>query len=224
MIESNQKKINDMISSKSVFVFDFDGVLADSVDIKAQAFAKLYQPYGNKVVDMVVDHHWRNGGMSRFDKFKYYHKNFLNTSLNNKEIRELSKNFSDLVVTSVINSPEIGGVNKFLENYCINDKLCFVNSATPTNEIIKIVSQRKMDKFFVSVYGSPKSKFNNLKSIFSEYNLTPEKTVFFGDAVSDLSAADRAGCEFIGVGNYLNSVLSRSKRKYGLLTNFQKVE
>ena len=34
--------IQEIINQKSILVFDFDGVLADSVDIKADAFAELY--------------------------------------------------------------------------------------------------------------------------------------------------------------------------------------
>ena len=92
----------------------------------------------------------------------------------------LCDSFSSLVMKAVIDSPEIRGANKFLNNYCINNKLSFVNSATPQNEIEQIVVQRNMEKFFTFVFGSPSSKSDNLKNIFSRYNTTPEQTVFFG--------------------------------------------
>ncbi len=41
---------------KAIF-FDFDGVLADSVEIKTLAFAKLFEQYGKEVVNIVVEHH-----------------------------------------------------------------------------------------------------------------------------------------------------------------------
>jgi len=59
-------------------IFDFDGVLAESVHIKTQAFYKLYEPFGVNVAEKVVQHHKANGGMSRFEKFPYYHKILLN--------------------------------------------------------------------------------------------------------------------------------------------------
>ena len=57
-------------------IFDFDGVIVESVNIKTIAFKKIYKKYGNEIVNKVVDHHLSNGGMSRFEKFNYYHKNF----------------------------------------------------------------------------------------------------------------------------------------------------
>ena len=38
-------------------IFDFDGVLVESVDIKTQAFAGLYQSYGETIVGKVVRYH-----------------------------------------------------------------------------------------------------------------------------------------------------------------------
>ena len=225
MFERDLKKIIEIIESKSTYVFDFDGVLADSVNIKTWAFGELYKQHGEKVVNQVVNHHIANGGISRFEKFKYYHKNFLNLELSEKGIQELCKSFSNLVMKAVINSPEISGADKFLKYYCINNKLSFVNSATPQNEIQEIIAQRKMDKFFTSVYGSPNSKLDNLRSIFSRYNTTPDQTVFFGDAIADFNAAKGVGCEFIGIGEDIEDVLmsaaSKSTKKYGLLKNFE---
>ena len=34
-------------------IFDFDGVIAESVEVKTDAFANLYQPYGDNVVNKV---------------------------------------------------------------------------------------------------------------------------------------------------------------------------
>ena len=59
-------------------IFDFDGVIVDSVGIKSDAFAHLYNSYGTQIENKVVEHHEKNGGLSREEKIKYYHKNFLN--------------------------------------------------------------------------------------------------------------------------------------------------
>ena len=55
-------------------IFDFDGVVAESVQVKTDAFAYLYASHGKKIVSKVTEHHELNGGMSRFEKIKYYHK------------------------------------------------------------------------------------------------------------------------------------------------------
>ena len=227
MDNKNIKKVKKIIESKSTFVFDFDGVLADSVGIKTWAFVELYKSYGPEVCEKVKNHHLKNGGMSRFDKFELYHKTFLNTHLSKNGMKELCKKFSNLVINAVINSPEILGVNNFLENYCINNKLSFVNSATPTGEIKKIIKKRDMDKYFTSVYGSPASKIDNLKDIFFRYNVDSNQTIFFGDAIADFKAAEITGCTFIGIGSeieeYFNTLNSEPSIKYTLLSNFKNI-
>ena len=57
-------------------IFDFDGTIVDSVNIKTNAFAKIYEPFGKNIVKKVIKHHNENGGLSRFEKFKHYHKKY----------------------------------------------------------------------------------------------------------------------------------------------------
>ena len=54
-------------------IFDFDGVIAESVHIKSSAFSDLYKSYGEDIVKRVVKHHEANSGMSRYKKIRYYH-------------------------------------------------------------------------------------------------------------------------------------------------------
>ena len=47
LVPNNQKKI---INQKNFFVFDFDGVIADSVEVKTEAFSEIYRSYGDEIV------------------------------------------------------------------------------------------------------------------------------------------------------------------------------
>tara|TARA_B100000401_G_scaffold363233_1_gene261099 strand:+ start:2345 stop:3031 length:687 start_codon:yes stop_codon:yes gene_type:complete len=225
MFEKDIDKIIEIIESKSTLVFDFDGVIADSVNIKTWAFGELYKEYGETISIKVIDHHLVNGGMSRFEKFKHYHQKFLNKEISKSEMSNLCEQFSDMVKNAVIKSPEIKGANKFIENCHKINKMLFINSATPHDEIIEITRGRNIEKFFLSIYGSPSTKLDNLRTIFSGYNISPDQTVFFGDALADFIAARDAGCDFIGIGKDIKNVLPEikrnSERNYGLLNNFE---
>ena len=110
--------INKKIDSSNFLIFDFDGIIADSVNVKTKAFAEIYKPYGEKVVTQVVSHHLSNGGVSRFEKFEYYHKKFLKKKVSDSDIANLSDYFSSLVVQKVVDSAEIPGVLIFLNYFC----------------------------------------------------------------------------------------------------------
>ena len=55
-------------------IFDFDGIILESIDVKTEAFKKLYQPFGSSISNKVVENHLANGGISRYEKIKIYHK------------------------------------------------------------------------------------------------------------------------------------------------------
>ena len=97
-------------------VFDFDGVLAESVDVKTRAYALLFEGEGEEVVQEVVDFHLKNGGVSRFEKFKFYHKEYFGIELTNQQLQELANKFSELVVQKVIAAPYVPGALEFIQN------------------------------------------------------------------------------------------------------------
>ena len=180
------------------FFFDFDGVLADSVEVKTQAFAKLYEEFGSGVVDKVVDYHRNNSGVTRLEKFCYYQGELLGGELDDAELEELCQSFSRLVVDKVVAAPEIPGATELLEA-CRSNILCFVISATPDDELIEIVRRRGIHSFFVEILGSSETKTNNLKTLLKKYNLDPGRCLFFGDAESDYRAAQACKVNFLGI-------------------------
>ena len=58
-------------SYKFVFL-DFDGVIKDSVEVKADAFEQLFSSYGEDIVKRLRIHHEANGGVSRYEKLPLY--------------------------------------------------------------------------------------------------------------------------------------------------------
>ena len=66
-----------MVKDVQAIVFDFDGVLPESVKAKGDAFYALYQAEGSNIQQQVLDYHLANGGVSRFDKIRYYEETLL---------------------------------------------------------------------------------------------------------------------------------------------------
>ena len=180
------------------FFFDFDGVLADSVEVKTRAFAKLFERYGPDVEAKVVEHHRNNGGMTRIDKFYHYYQEFLGKPLDKAELQRLCNDFSRLVVDEVVSAPEIPGAENFLKKWH-NSVKCFMVSATPDDEIKEIVKRRGIDIYFHEILGSSCSKSDNVNYLLNKYELAPRQCLFFGDAESDYRAATASEVNFIGI-------------------------
>ncbi len=187
-----------MASFPQAIVFDFDGVLCDSVAVKTRAFAQLYQSAGLEIVNQIVAYHEANGGVSRFDKFRYFEGTLLGRRVTAARIRRLSQRFSHLVEQAVIAAPYIPGALEFLRDH-IGIVPMFVVSGTPDEELRRILIQRQMQSFFVSAHGSPATKDVLLARIAANHGIAPQDMVMVGDSQTDLAGAEAHGIPFIGV-------------------------
>jgi len=177
-------------------IFDFDGVIAESVQVKTDAFVSIYEQYGDNIVKKIIEHHEANGGMSRYKKIKLYHESFLNKAITNEEIEQLADKFSKLVVKKVIDSPYVPGVIEYIQK-CYKKYKLFISTGTPTEEMIKILEGRKIAQYFTRVFGSPEAKTIHLHNILSKYDLQPEELIFYGDSNTDLEAAKSKNIAFV---------------------------
>ena len=177
-----------MLKGIKGIIFDFDGVIAESNQVKTDAFVELYSDHGADIVQRVLNHHEANGGISRFEKIQYYHKTFLNIDLSEKEIMELADRFSKLVVNEVIDAPYVPGALEYIKKNHERYKL-FISTGTPTKEINEILERKNIAHYFMDVYGSPKKKKDHIMDIRIKNNLKPDEIIFFGDSKTDIEAA-----------------------------------
>lgn len=186
------------VSDWQAIIFDFDGVVAESGKIKTQAFAKLYQPYGETIVAAVVQHHNQNGGMSRYRKFHYYQQHFLDKpTLTADEEKALDRRFSELVMEAVIACDAVPGANELIHQQATRIPL-FVASGTPESELKVIVERRGLASYFTEVRGAPTLKQTLVAEIVAAHGLNPASTLMIGDALVDYESADENGLAFLG--------------------------
>lgn len=179
-------------------IFDFDGVLVESVDVKTRAFAALYESYGESIVSKVEEYHLRNGGMSRFDKFHYFQTELLGGPAPDEQtVATLTASFSALVVDNVVAAPMVPGAQTFLDN--VKRQLAlFVVSGTPGSELDDIIKQRNMDGYFLETWGSPASKTQNIAQLLAQHALTADRCLMIGDAIADYEGAIANAVNFLG--------------------------
>jgi len=190
-------------------IFDFDGVIAESVQVKTDAFAEIYKNYGSDIVKKVVEHHEYNGGMSRFEKIKFYHESFLDKNITEEEIMDFANQFSDLVVEKVIAAPYVSGAFEYIQKSYKKYKL-FISTGTPTEEMKQILNEKNIAQYFTAVFGSPNRKDMHINQIKSRYGMKSNDLIFFGDSNSDLDAAENANIDFILIKNRFNQKLVKS--------------
>lgn len=176
--------------------YDFDGVIKDSTNIKSKAFYDLYAPFGDEIAKKVAKYHIENGGISRFEKIKYFHNEYLNIILTEQEINEWASKFSVLVLKNVIDCDYVFGA---LESIKILSKTHqqFIITGTPQNEIELICEKLNITNYFKEICGSPKNKITWGNELLQKHQINPAEVVFIGDATTDYEAAETCNLQFI---------------------------
>lgn len=177
-------------------LFDFDGVILESADIKTEAFRQLFkQDFPNKV-DKIVEYHQRNMGVSRYAKFEHIYGKILHLPLSNEKKQELGERFSEFVFHAVLDAPFVNGAKEFISRF-FEKYLMFIASGTPTDELMELVSRREIRRYFKGIYGSPPEKGETVKRVLRNFNLRRQEVALVGDADSDRRAAHDNGIYFI---------------------------
>lgn len=177
--------------------FDFDGVLAESSDIKTRAFSEMYKEYGPDVLARAVAHHRAHGGVSRIKKIRHCHRELLGTLVEGEELAALGRRFSRLVVEAVVAADWVHGAHAILDTQ-LGHRPMFIVSGTPEPELRDIVARRGMSHYFAAVRGSPPGKIAVINELLQAHGFIADRVLFIGDAMTDHDAAKATGLRFIG--------------------------
>ncbi|MCG6878086.1 MAG: HAD hydrolase-like protein [Deltaproteobacteria bacterium] len=190
-----------------IIVFDFDGVIIDSNQLKFDAFFQIFPEnrIPREIIQKVLE---RQRERTRFKIIEAILKRACGE--HGFEPGELQRNihryaeaYNRIVEQGAIDCREIPGIRNTLEELS-NFHPLYINSATPIEPLRRIVSARGLSPFFREIYGGPAPKSENLRLILQTESVTAEKMLFVGDAESDAEAAATTGCCFIGLRNAFN--------------------
>ncbi len=172
-------------------IFDCDGVILDSNDIKSNAFVRSLVDEDKGLVKQFIAYHKKNGGVSRFKKFEYFFKNIKSQKKYKNSLNNALDKYAKLSYEGLLNSTEVKGVRSIL--VLLNDLNIesFVVSGGEQNEVRAVLKSKNLDQYFKEIYGSPITKEEHLLTI------RPTKSLYFGDAKSDYIAAKKFGMDFI---------------------------
>jgi len=192
----------------SCIVFDFDGVIIDSNQIKYDAFFQIF-PSKQKIgssIKKVLDTHREK---SRYFIIKQIlvelqQKEYLKINGLEKEVSSYADKYNTIVEKGAIECDEIRGARKSLEELSKCYAL-YINSTTPLNSLKRITSRKSLWKYFRGVYGGPNSKIENLHDILKKEKISIKEVLVVGDGKSDLELAQKFDCRFIGIRNVFNN-------------------
>lgn len=207
-----------ILSNYEIFIFDCDGVILDSNQLKIEAMNKaLFQYFGeHKKIQECLNYFTRNFGASRFHHVDVFVNDiFCLSELEKKEaykkvIEEYSTQCKRLYLTAKITP----GFIEFIEQLP-GDK--YVASGSEQNELVDVFKSRGLDVYFEKILGSPEKKKNLVASIVKAKS---SNAIMFGDAISDMDAALENSIDFVAYLPYSNvrEELVAESMKRGFIT------
>ncbi len=177
-------------------IFDFDGVLVESNSLRFEGFRQLFRNYPNGQVQRLVEYAMLNGGMSRYEKIKYFFEVIRHETISDASVQALSRQYTELVKQKVIDAESVKGSLEFLSNNYANYDFAIV-SGSDQQELREVCQARKIYQLFFEILGSPEKKERNLSGLLSEAGWKKESCLFVGDSLNDLEAAQINKMDFI---------------------------
>ena len=178
-------------------LFDFDGVLAESNEIRFNGFRKLFKDYPQSQIEQLVKYAKANGGISRYKKIEFFFNRIRKEPISSKSVNHWASQFSELVTQDVLEARPVKGSLEFLEKYFNQFDFAIV-SGSDQRELREVCKGRGIDSFFKIILGSPTEKQDNIAALLSDFKWARSKSVYIGDSNNDLEAAKTNDIDFIG--------------------------
>jgi len=185
------------MSTIKAIILDFDGVIVESNEEKTAAFKDLFRLYPS-YQDEMMEYHLANFSVPRVKKFEHYVFTLMRRPGDAVSVDMMAQTFSGLVMQRVVACPDVPGARGLLKEFSHRVPL-YISSATPLDELEKIIHARRLTAYFKKIFGNPPyEKEAAIQWVLEQERALPSEVVFIGDAVSDYTAAKNIGVEFIG--------------------------
>ena len=189
-----KKAIHAALARYKTWVFDCDGVLLQSNDIKSNAFYRVALQSGERSAKEFLEYHKNAGGLTRFQKFEYLQTQILKIPPNQDQKDEWIKDYATRCYADLLDCKTVPGARNFVE--ALSPRKTYVVSGGEQKQLREVLREKKFDQFD-GIFGSPKSKSDILASLDIEF-----PAIYVGDAMYDYEVAIERGLDFMFVSDY----------------------
>jgi len=186
---------------KKTILWDFDGVILDSMKVRDSGFEKIFKDYDQKLINQLLAYHRINGGLSRYVKIRYFFEELLGQSITEESVLEYAQKFSTLMRKELTNSKNLilDTVN-FIKNNHQNYNFHIV-SGSDQEELRFLNKELGIDQYFISIHGSPTPKKQLVATLLKKHDYSLVNTCLIGDSINDYEAAIDNDISFYGFNN-----------------------
>jgi len=178
-------------------LFDFDGVIMDSMGLKLDTYCFALQQFDFPYAD-IKDLVHTLAGLSRQKTLALMYEALSGKKITERTAMDLVSRFTEHDENSRALMLPMPGTLPFLEKVHAQVYTAIV-TGTPQAVIDKTVTYHRLDTYFDEVRGSPQSKVDIVEDLISRQDIPRDQWIFIGDGKTDQDAADVCQIRFVGL-------------------------
>ena len=182
--------------------FDFDGVIVASKEIRVSGFLEIFKEYPKDIVEKLVLYHLKNGGISRYEKIKWFYSELLNEKITKSKMQEKAEEFKSIMLErmkskKIIINQTLEFIKKIYSKYPLH-----IISGSDENELKEICLHLEISKYFKTIQGSPKVKSRLIADCLLKGKYNPVEVIYIGDSIIDYNSSKENNLIFYGFNNF----------------------
>ena len=215
-------KTMTILSQYDLWLFDCDGVILQSNQIKSQTMYQVALHFSDeKTAKTFQQYHQINAGFTRFKKFTYLFETLLNRQSFEDDYQKALMMFSQMCMEQLIECPLTANAEKLLTQIPENNHKYIISAASET-DLQHIFAEKELDHLFTDIYGGPRTKTEIFADVLARY--PNAKPIFFGDAKADYLVAEKYNVDFVFLSDYTDfpdwKAYFRQKNNVKIIKNF----
>ncbi|MFE2291657.1 HAD family hydrolase [Streptomyces sp. NPDC059452] len=200
------ERLLELLTRHRAVVFDLDGVLVDSNELKAECMGEALSPLGAARVTPFLEEFRSTFGRSRREHFAAFHRDYLGRPDEGEEFERFYERYAGayaaLLRDRYPNAPLCAHADLLVKELVTRGIPLYVATGTLTGEARQVLHGHGLLDSFRDVLGGERPKWQRLGEILEHAGLPPSAAVLVGDSRQDLLAAHRAGTSFQLVTRY----------------------
>ena len=199
------------MSNIKEIIWDFDGVILLSDDVRIYGFRKIFEEHSSENIEKIIEFHENNGGLSRYVKIKYFYEEILNKTITVDEVNRLAEKFSLIMKSALIDKQLLNSEWLELMKSIDQKYIHSIASGSDEKELNYLCNELGIAQYFKVIKGSPIAKKDLVKNILKRSRYNKTNFILIGDAINDKEAAESNDIKFIG---YRNNYLKNNAKLY----------
>lgn len=184
-----------------IVVFDLDGVIVDSNELKVDCVRAAFDDFPKELVDEFDVEFRHTFGRSRREHFAAFHRTSVERGLADEDFdafyAHYAGGYASLLAERYPQAPLCAHADRLISALSAPGILLYVATGTLTAEAVQVLERGGLLGSFYAVLGGEEPKAARLSEILARNGVDGSDVVLVGDSRQDVLAADEAGVDFL---------------------------